>query len=51
MNAQRSQPGREASATSLRPLDVDECMALMAAGYIGRLAFVQDGRPAILPLN
>lgn len=39
------------SAGSLRTLDVDECMALMTSGYVGRLAFIQDGRPAILPLN
>lgn len=32
-------------------LDVEECLELLAAGEVGRLAFVEDGGPVILPVN
>lgn len=32
-------------------LDVDECLALLKGQDLGRLAFLNDGRPAILPVN
>ncbi len=38
-------------AIRLHPTTVEECMALLADAYVGRLAFVVDGKPQIVPLN
>jgi uncharacterized protein len=35
----------------LEVLDRDACVALLRTGYLGRLAFVADGRPKVLPMN
>jgi nitroimidazol reductase NimA-like FMN-containing flavoprotein (pyridoxamine 5'-phosphate oxidase superfamily) len=37
--------------TDFEPLDEDECFALLAAGVIGRIGFVSDGEPFVLPIN
>jgi uncharacterized protein len=36
---------------TLARLDVDECLDLLAGRYLGRLAWVRDGRPEVRPLN
>jgi uncharacterized protein len=36
---------------ALEALEVDECLRLLTSRYVGRLAYVQDGRPRILPYN
>jgi uncharacterized protein len=36
---------------SLVELDVDECLQLLAGSYVGRLAFIRDGKPVVLPVN
>ncbi|UMG91901.1 pyridoxamine 5'-phosphate oxidase family protein [Nocardioides sp. TF02-7] len=35
----------------VRDLDRDECLALLRAGDVGRIAFVDDSGPDILPVN
>ena len=35
----------------VEPLDQDECFALLAAGVIGRIGFVSDGDPVVMPIN
>lgn len=35
----------------LEPLDVEECMRLLEDIEVGRLAFLRDGRPDVLPMN
>jgi uncharacterized protein len=35
----------------MRQLDVEECLELLEAGTHGRLAFLSDGQPDILPVN
>jgi nitroimidazol reductase NimA-like FMN-containing flavoprotein (pyridoxamine 5'-phosphate oxidase superfamily) len=37
--------------TQFEPLDQDECFALLAAGVIGRIGFISDGLPVVLPIN
>jgi nitroimidazol reductase NimA-like FMN-containing flavoprotein (pyridoxamine 5'-phosphate oxidase superfamily) len=32
-------------------LDIDECLRLLGSAQIGRLGFVDDGAPVILPVN
>jgi nitroimidazol reductase NimA-like FMN-containing flavoprotein (pyridoxamine 5'-phosphate oxidase superfamily) len=39
------------AGTDFEPLDQDECFALLAAGVIGRIGFVSDGDPVVLPIN
>lgn len=39
------------SARHLEVLDVDECLRLLSSRYLGRIAYVVDGRPQILPVN
>ncbi|WP_370327305.1 pyridoxamine 5'-phosphate oxidase family protein [Euzebya sp.] len=41
----------ETAQRALEPLTVEECMALLDRTYLGRLAYVADGRPRIVPLN
>jgi nitroimidazol reductase NimA-like FMN-containing flavoprotein (pyridoxamine 5'-phosphate oxidase superfamily) len=36
---------------SLQPLDRNECLGLLRAGRVGRLAVVIEGRPHLVPLN
>lgn len=36
---------------ALVPLTIDECIDLLGSSYLGRLAFVQDDLPHIIPLN
>lgn len=35
----------------LEPLDVDECLRLLGTRYLGRIAYIKDQRPEILPVN
>jgi uncharacterized protein len=35
----------------LETLPVDECLQLLAGQYVGRLAYLVDGRPTIRPVN
>jgi uncharacterized protein len=35
----------------LEPLEVDECLRLLGTTFLGRLAYVVDGRPRIIPMN
>jgi uncharacterized protein len=35
----------------LEPLDSEACLELLASQVVGRVAFVLDGRPVILPVN
>lgn len=35
----------------LLELPEDECLRLLARGHFGRVGFVEDGRPIILPVN
>lgn len=37
--------------SGLEVLGVDECRRLLAASAVGRVAFVHDGSPSILPVN
>lgn len=39
------------SAAQIRPLSVDECMDRLELSAYGRVAFVVDGEPDILPVN
>jgi nitroimidazol reductase NimA-like FMN-containing flavoprotein (pyridoxamine 5'-phosphate oxidase superfamily) len=39
------------SPTDLIELSQDECLQLLASRRVGRLAFVVDGQPTILPVN
>jgi nitroimidazol reductase NimA-like FMN-containing flavoprotein (pyridoxamine 5'-phosphate oxidase superfamily) len=36
---------------SLKPLSREECLALMTTTSLGRVAFLVDGRPEVLPVN
>lgn len=36
---------------ALLPLDAESCRTLLCAGIVGRLGFVVDGTPRIVPLN
>ncbi len=39
-------------AGHMRELSTDECLSLLRGhGFVGRLAFLQEGKPAILPVN
>lgn len=45
-------PGEASSpAQGLEDLSVDECLELLERSYLGRLAFVRDGVPQMLPVN
>lgn len=35
----------------LHPLTVDECLRLLESRSVGRIAFVDDGDPQVLPVN
>jgi uncharacterized protein len=35
----------------LHALDIDECLLLLGQHYVGRVAFVREGRPVLLPVN
>lgn len=37
--------------TALRPMTPDQCQQVLEDTYVGRLAYVQAGRPLILPVN
>jgi len=37
--------------TMLEELDVDECLRLIATQGIGRVAFIVNGEPTVLPVN
>jgi uncharacterized protein len=37
--------------TMLEELDVEECLRLIATQHIGRVAFIVDGEPMVLPVN
>jgi len=37
--------------TGIEVMDRDECLLLLGAEVVGRLAVVEDGRPVILPVN
>jgi nitroimidazol reductase NimA-like FMN-containing flavoprotein (pyridoxamine 5'-phosphate oxidase superfamily) len=37
--------------TGIEVMDRDECLRLLEAEVVGRLAVVEDGRPVILPVN
>lgn len=36
---------------TLEPLSREECLALLASTSLGRVAFLRDGRPEVLPVN
>lgn len=38
-------------AITLEPLSRDECLSLLATTSLGRVAFLVDGRPEVLPVN
>jgi uncharacterized protein len=40
-----------AAGRGLAPLEIAECLRLLSSRYVGRLAFVQDGLPQVLPFN
>ncbi|MFP5309825.1 MAG: pyridoxamine 5'-phosphate oxidase family protein [Actinomycetes bacterium] len=42
---------RPVDHAGLEVLTLAECVALLEEGYVGRLAFVDRGEPAILPVN
>lgn len=42
---------RPENVSGLAPIDVDRCMELLATQSIGRLGFIRDGHPEVLPLN
>lgn len=42
---------RPENVSGLAALDVDRCMELLATRSIGRLGFIRDGHPEVLPLN
>lgn len=35
----------------LETISVDECLGLLAGRHVGRIAFVEDGEPKVLPVN
>jgi uncharacterized protein len=35
----------------LTPLEIEESLRLLSSRYVGRLAFVEDGLPHVLPFN
>lgn len=35
----------------LRALDVEECLSLLGTEAVGRVAFMRDGFPVVLPMN
>jgi nitroimidazol reductase NimA-like FMN-containing flavoprotein (pyridoxamine 5'-phosphate oxidase superfamily) len=39
------------SESVLEPIEIDECLRLLGANHIGRIAVVVDGRPLIFPVN
>lgn len=49
MGYERSMPERQ--RPHLDVLDEAECLGLLAAHHLGRLGFVADGWPVILPVN
>lgn len=46
-----SQPNRSLDHQGLEVLSTDECWDLAASTPVGRVAFVEDGDPAIFPVN
>jgi len=40
-----------ATGTRLEPIELDECLRLLAGHHIGRLAVVVDGQPLVFPVN
>jgi uncharacterized protein len=46
-----SSPHPDGGVASLETLDRSECLNLLATAEVGRLAFVIDRRPEILPVN
>lgn len=45
------QDGTRPTRPTLEPLSPDECRRLLETQPIGRLAFVKQGRPVVLPVN
>ena len=43
--------GQRAANTGIEIIDRDECLALLAADEVGRLAVLDGGRPLIVPVN
>lgn len=43
--------GQRAANTGIEVIDRDECLALLAADEVGRLAVFDGGRPLIVPVN
>jgi uncharacterized protein len=41
----------ELTGRRLEVIEVDECLDLLARRFLGRLAYVEDGTPRIIPLN
>lgn len=41
----------DTGSSGLEVLDEDECVALLAAGDVGRVGIVVDGQPLIFPVN
>ena len=46
-----SQSGQDRDEQGLEILDQDECLELLASTPVGRIAWISDGRPLILPVN
>ena len=44
-------PRDPAAESALHDLDVEEAMVYLAGSRLGRLAFVRDGKPDVVPLN
>jgi uncharacterized protein len=47
----RHLPPAPADGPHLVALDEAECLRLLASRYLGRLAFLSDGRPDVVPVN
>ena len=47
----RDHPGFFETARRFRALTADECYDLLRVHYLGRVGFVRDGRPEVLPVN
>lgn len=47
----RASASESPSSAELRKMSIEECMAFLEPRRLGRMAFVRDDRPEVLPLN